>query len=119
MKNIKDIQKEISDLHAEIKQLEKSRDKTDIVLRKRLMAKLPQLEQFIAYLKTNPTEEYCKKEAARLINRINEISKQYIEPQNIERLTKGQSSAMKKAFEEKWGLPVIRKQLLAINYILK
>ena len=119
MKTVKDVQKEISDLSAEIELLDKEEDKKSIALRKRLRAKLPQLKQYVLYLETNPTKEYCEKEVARISNRINEISKLYIPPQQPERFTKGQLTAMKKAFEKNWDIPKIRKQLMAISYILK
>ena len=119
MKTVKDVQKEISDLSAEIKLLDKEKDKKSIALRKILRARLPQLKQYVLYLETNPTKEYCEKEVARISNRINEILKQYVPPQEPERFTKSQLTAMKKAFEKNWDIPKIKKQLMAISYILK
>jgi len=119
MKNANDIKKEISDLHAEIIFLDKSDDKKDVALRKKLRAKLPQLKQYLLYLETNPTREYLEKESARLSNRLNEIEEKHNPVRNPERFTRSQVSIMKKAFEREWDLPKIRKQLKAINYILR
>jgi hypothetical protein len=119
MKTVKDVQKEMSELTAEIKILDRKDDKKSIAARKRLRARLPQLKYYILYLETNPSEDYCKKEVAKLTNRMDEILKQYEPPQEPERFTKGQLSAMKKQFEKLWEIPKLRKQAAAINYILK
>lgn len=119
MKTVKDVQKEITELSEEIKDLDKYADKKSIALRKRLRAKLPQLRLYIAYLRTEPTEEFCKKEVKRLSHRIDEILKHYTLPENHERFTKTQLTAMRKSFEKGWDIPKLRKQLMAVSYLLK
>lgn len=118
MKTVKDVQKEIADIKSEVTKLDKSKEKKDIALRKRLRGKLPQLKQYVLYLETSPTKEYCEKEVDRISNRINEIMKLYI-PLDADRFKKGEISAHKKSFEKQWDIPKVRKQLMAISYILK
>lgn len=117
MKSVKQVQKEIEEISIEIRILDKSKEKRDISAAKRLRKKIPQLKEYVLYLKTEPTEDYCKKEVARISNRINEIMKLY-EPLDAERFMKSQVTAHKKQFEKMWELPKIRKQLMSISYLL-
>lgn len=67
MKTLKFIQKEISDTISEIKQVEKNfLDKNAEKQGKRLRLKLSKLKFYEMYLKTNPTDEFCKKEIKRI-----------------------------------------------------
>lgn len=119
MKTVKIVQDEIDSVKAEIKSILRSDERKDVARKKRLRAKLPQLKQYLLYLETSPTKEYCEKEMDRISNRINEISKLYVEPENKDRFTKSQLSAIKKDFEKMWNLPKLRKQLTSILYILR
>ena len=119
MKTTKIIQKEMDSVRQQINELEKYEDKKSISARKRLRKKLPELKQYFLYLETNPTKEFCEKEVERLSDRINEISKLYIPPKETAIFTKKQLSTMKTAFEKQWDLPKVRKQLMAVSYILK
>lgn len=98
--------------------LDKSKDKKDKALAKKKRNKIPQLTQYLHYVQTEPTEDYCKKEIARIENRLDKIKKQYQPPVNEYKFTKPQLSAMKKNYEKTWDVPKLKKQLQAMNYIL-
>lgn len=119
MKTIKSIQKEMEEVISEIKDAERSSDKKSISQAKRLRLKLSKLKFFEKYLKTNPTDDYCKKEILRIEERINKIIVLYEPPESPERFTKSRLTAMKREFEKGWEVPKLRKQLSALYYILK
>ena len=96
MKTVSDIKYEINDLIKEIKQLAGSKEKKDNSLRKRLLVKLSQLNQFVLYLESDPTEEYLKKEAKRIKNDIANIYSRYEEPISSHGFTKKQLTTAKK-----------------------
>ena len=78
MKTIEAIKKEIRGIMDEIMGLNSQGDDRTLPLRKRLRGKLPQLRQYILYLETNPTTEFCQQEVVRLSLRIKEIMKSYV-----------------------------------------
>lgn len=85
---------------------------------KKMRNMIPQLTQFLHYVETEPTEEYCKKEVARIENILDKIEKQYEPPVNKDRFTLPQLSAMKKNYNKLWDVPKLKKQLQAMYYIL-
>ena len=80
---------------------------------------MSQLNQFVLYLESSPTEEYLKKEAKNIKNKIADISNRYEEPLDTYGFTKSQLTTMRKLFEKQHNLPKLRKQLANIKYILK
>lgn len=70
------------------------------------------------YLHTEPTQEFLDKELDRISNRINGFMKTYI-PLDSERHTKATCTFHKRNYEKEMGIPKLRKQLTAINYIAK
>ena len=118
MKTIDSIKKEIRATMDEILELNFQDDKKSLGKRKRLRSKLPQLRQYILYLETNPTKEFLQQEIKRLQGRIDEIMRQYI-PLDEDCYLKPAMSAHKKKYEKELDISKIKKQLTAINYIIK
>ena len=118
MKTAKQVKKEVENCKKEIEELMQYTDKKSVAQRKRLRAKLPRLKEYLMYLETNPAKDYVQKECDRLQNRIDEIFKLY-KPLPESSFRKSEITAHKKSFEKTWNVTKIRKQLAAINYILK
>jgi len=75
------------------------------------------LKTCLLYIKTEPNEDYLKKEVDRISNRINLLMTNYT-PLDDERCTKSQISTHKKNYEKEMGVPKIRTQLTTINFLL-
>jgi len=71
----------------------------------------------LLYIKTQPNEDYLKKEADRISNRINLLMEKY-KPLTDSRFTKSQVSVHKKSYEKEMGIPKIRTQLTTLNFLL-
>lgn len=71
----------------------------------------------LLYINTSPNEDYLKREAERISNRINLLLKGY-RPLDDERHTKSQITKHKNEYEKEMGVPKIRKQLTTINFLL-
>lgn len=112
MKSAKDIQDEI-DSYKRQYVVEK-----DVKVRKRIKAKLPDLETLLKYSATNPSKEFVESEKLRLENRISEIMKTYA-PLNDGIVLLSARTKHRSEFEKKWELPKLRKQLSQMNYLLK
>ena len=116
MKTIKKVQQDIASTIEEIKTLDSYTHKAAI---KRLKAKLPTMRLCVSYLRTSPSEEFIRKEAERLTDRISAIEKLYVSPPNADFIKKSQVNAHRKAHEKNWDIPKLKKQLAVIWYLLK
>lgn len=113
MKQVSDIQKEITEVTMQIKDL--ADFPKDV---KKLKKRLPVLLFLQQYLETAPTEEFLRKEVQRLSNRVKEVMKMYV-PLDPQHNMNAQISKHKREFEKIWEIPKIKKQIEALKYLLK
>lgn len=117
MKNLKDVQKEISvienTLSVEIREMKHS-------VWKRQLKKLALLRIFITYLETNPTEDFIKSEIKRLEKVVSAKSKEFdATPLEKKGVPKKEVTKMRKAHEASYGLGKMRTQVRNLRMLLK
>lgn len=85
---------------------------------KRNKKKVDDYTFLMRYVETNPTKDFLKKEEERITNRINKFMETYV-PLPEESFSKKQCAVHKKNYEKEMGIPKLRKQMTAINFLLK
>ena len=115
MKTIKKLQSEMDSVKSEIENYQKIDTPENIRRVKKCRTRFSHLKWCKQYIESNPTQAFLEKERDRLSNRINKFLENYIEPVMA---NKSEATKEKKAFEKDMGIPKIRKQLTAINFLL-
>lgn len=111
MKKVQDIQKEVDEINEELA-ANKKRKKGEVgFLKAGAVKKLKSRKEYlltcIAYLNTNPTQEFIDKEKERLMGRNNKI---------MEGMPDG-SRKIKRDYEKLMDLPKIRLQMRTLQFI--
>ena len=114
MKKIQDIQKEVEEINDELT-TNKKRKKGEVgFLKPGAVKKLKSRKEYlltcIAYLNTNPTQEFIEKEKERLMNRNNKIMEGTPSGYGVTRKAK-------RDYEKLMDLPKIRLQMKTLQFI--
>jgi len=121
MKNVKDLQKEIDEITANKKRKEKEVGYLKPGVIKKMRARKDYLATCIAYLNTNPTQEFIQKEKERLMKRNNLIMEDLPKEQKFTnkdgKLNLKAHKKAKRDYEKLMGLPHIRLQLRTLQFI--
>jgi hypothetical protein len=110
--------KKITEINDEIKQVLAEMEYSEKAVLARLKNKLSYLKICKAYLESNPSEDFLKKEVGRIENRVNKIMELCI-PLDESRALKSDINKHKKAYESEMGIVTIKKQLSTLYYLLK
>lgn len=118
MKTLKQVQTELNETMKKLQDLKYAVDPKDKKEFSRLKKRLPLLKSTILYLKTEPTDEYCKLTKAELERKIGIHESRYVLPVSKDRMSKPQLNKHRKSYEKEVGIAKMKAQLIPINYIL-
>jgi hypothetical protein len=82
----------------------------------RIGKRVAHLKMCVSYLKSDPSEDFIKKERDRVANRINLLLEAWIEPH--ESVQEKEAKKMKKLYEKDMGIPQLRNQMSVLNFLL-
>ena len=115
MIKLSDIKAEIKEATADLtKEYKKSSSKEATA--NRLKKKIQFLNLCKKYIESSPSSEFIDKEILRLENRINLLSADFVEPENVDKKT---LAKLKSAYGSEMGIPKLRVQLRTLRYLAK
>lgn len=115
MKTVKELTEEIADIKYKI-QNEEMRPSAE----KRLRKRIPFLNTCIAYIETNPSRDFIKKQLGDCENKINLRMNQFpLDEYQSNGLTKPTVLKLKREHEKKYEIPHLREQVKALRFLLK
>ena len=116
MKTIQDINKEITDAHKIMVEMDKLSTKKAKNICKRLNKRIKQLKFIKLYLESNPRPEFVQNEKDTVLRHIASIDSGYVLWAAGRFLTAYKDP--KKAYTNDMGLPALKEQLKTLKYIL-
>lgn len=85
---------------------------------KRNKKRMEEYTFYMRYAETSPNKDFLQKEVERLTNRINKFIETYVSLDET-KFDKKTCSAHKRNYEKDMGILKLRKQMTAINFLLR